>query len=293
MKMEVIYPQLEELYMVITNDFYNLSLEKRGENTTEKLESEKNILKIKDKIKQLKIFISKNKTKNINDSDIIQFLSKYINIIDTFFTKEKIEKIEVQYADQYCLSYLALVFFKFFCDDNEDMKELFQFNIDKYENFSKFIIHYSLFKQIKGIYEENSISVLNECKIYKNLFIYLIIKFDNDSIFHPKSNEEEYEKIENEKENANKINIEQFKENDLITTKTNSGKKENRLNNGISEEKQIDNDINARNKICEINEDLDSSIKKDVKNIIDEKVNEKLNEIKSEMKVTSINNKTI
>jgi len=42
MKMEVIYPQLEELYMVITNDFYNLSLEKRGENTTEKLEYEKN-----------------------------------------------------------------------------------------------------------------------------------------------------------------------------------------------------------------------------------------------------------
>ena len=317
MKMEVIYPQLEELYMVITNDFYNLSLEKRGENTTEKLESEKNILKIKDKIKQLKIFISKNKTKNINDSDIIQFLSKYINIIDTFFTKEKIEKIEVQYADQYCLSYLALVFFKFFCDDNEDMKELFQFNIDKYENFSKFINHYSLFKQIKGIYEENSISVLNECKIDKNLFIYLIIKFDNDSIFYPKSNEEGHKKIENEKENANKINIEQFKENDLITTKTNSGKKENRLNNGISEEKQIHNDINARNKICEINEDLDSSIKKDVKdnltaniittninnyeneskeniiskdikNIIDEKVNEKLNEIKSEMKVTSI-----
>ena len=263
--MQVIYPQLEELYMVITNDFYKIYLDKKGENTKEKLDSEKNNLNIKDKIELLKIFISKNKTKNINNSDIIYFLSKYIDNIDSFFSKEKIERIEVQYVDQYCLSYIALVYFNFFCNDKEDIKELFQFNIDKYEHFSKFIIHYSLLNQIKDIYEENSISVLNNNKIYKNLFINLIIKFDNDSIFYPKSYEEEHEKIEKVKENANKNNIESFKENDLSTTKTNSEKKENRLINGNSEEKKSHNDIDVQNKICEIDEDLDLSIKKDLK----------------------------
>ena len=202
--MQVIYPQLEELYVVKTNDFYKMYLEKTDENV-KYLDSEKNNLNIKDKIEQLKIFISKNKAKNINDFDIVQFLSTYIENIDNFFTKEKKEKIEVQYADQYCLSYIALVFFKFFCDDKKDIKDLFSFNIDKYEYFSKFIIHYSLLNQIKDFYEENSISVLNEYKFNKNLYLNIIIKFDNDSIFYPKSNEEEHKKTENEKENANKI----------------------------------------------------------------------------------------
>ena len=216
--MQVIYPQLEELYIVITNDFYKMYMEKTDENAKEKLDLEKNNLNIKDKIKQLKIFISKNKAKNINDSDIFQFLSTYIENIDKFFTKEKIEKIEVQYADQYCLSYIALVFFKFFCDDKEDIKDLFSFDVDKYEHFSKFIIHYSLFNQIKDFYEENSISVLNEYKFYKNLYLNIIIKFDNDSIFYPKSNEEEHKKTENKKENAKKIEKQALKRKKKIAT---------------------------------------------------------------------------
>ena len=100
--MQVIYPQLEELYIVITNDFYKMYMEKTDENAKEKLDLEKNNLNIKNKI-----FILKNKEKIYNDSDIIQFLSTYIENIDKFFTKEKIEKIEVQYSDQYCLSYIV------------------------------------------------------------------------------------------------------------------------------------------------------------------------------------------
>ena len=294
MNMEVIYPQLEELYKVITNDFYKMYLEKKDENAKEKLDSEKNNLNIKDKIEQLKIFISKNKTKNINDFDIIQFLSKYIDIIDSFYSKEKIEEIEVQYADQYCLSYIALVFFKFFCDDKEDLNELFHFNINKYQHFSEFITHYSLLRQMKLIYEEISFPVLEEFKIYKDLFINLIKKFDNDSIFYPKSNEGEHEKTENEKENVNKNNIEQFKENDLSTTKTNSEKKEK---NGNSEEKKINNDINVQNKIYEINEDMNSSIKKDLSvnsttKIIKSNINNSENESQENIISKDINKKT-
>ena len=143
--MQAIYPQLEELFKVITNDCFILYLEKTGENLEEAFESKKNNLNIKDKIEKLKSFNSKSKTKNINDFDINQFLAKYIDNMHTFFSKEKIEKIEVQYADEYCLSYIALVYFKFLCVDKVDINELFEFKIDEYEHFSKFIIHYSLF----------------------------------------------------------------------------------------------------------------------------------------------------
>ena len=80
-------------------------------------------------------------------------------------------------------------------------------------------------KQIKDIYEENASPLLSEYKIDKNIFIYLILKFDKDAIFYPKLNEEIYEETENEKENVNKIYTESFKENDLSTPKTNSEKK--------------------------------------------------------------------
>ena len=59
--MEVIYPQLEELYKVITNDCYILYFEKKGENIEETFGSKKNNLNIKDKIEKLKLFISKRK----------------------------------------------------------------------------------------------------------------------------------------------------------------------------------------------------------------------------------------
>ena len=39
--MQVIYPQLEELYIVITNDFYKMYMEKTDENAKEKLDLEK------------------------------------------------------------------------------------------------------------------------------------------------------------------------------------------------------------------------------------------------------------
>ena len=256
--MQPIYPQLEELYTAITKDCFKLYLEKEGKKIKKKYKSKKhNIITIKDKIKELKLFISKSNGKNIKDSEMFQFLSKYIYYMDAFLSEKIIEKIDVQYADEYCLPYIALVCFKFFCDDKIDINELLKFKIDKYEHFQNFISHYKLLEQILIEFEEKVTPLLNNNKSDNNLFIKLIIKFDYDGKFYPKLNENKNEVLESG--NFNEIYIESSKENDLNSTKANSDKKESPKNNTNSEEK-----INYENKIGEIDKDMNSSIKIDL-----------------------------
>ena len=309
--MQPIYPQLEELYTVITKDCFKLYSEKEGKKIKKKYKSKKhNIITIKDKIKELKLFISKSNGKNIKDSEMFQFLSKYIYYMDAFLSEKIIKKIDVQYADEYCLPYIALVCFKFFCDDKIDINELLKFKIDKYDHFQNFISHYKLLEQILIEFEEKVTPLLNNNKSDNNLFIKLIIKFDYDGKFYPKLNENKNEVLESG--NFNEIYIESSKENDLNSTKANSDKKESPKNNTNSEEK-----INYENKIGEIDKDMNSSIKidlnenltikkigvnyhslestnekslmrKETENNINENANDEIMELKIELKVLRI-----
>ena len=241
---------------------------------------------------------------------MFQFLSKYIYYMDAFLSEKIIEKIDVQYADEYCLPYIALVCFKFFCDDKIDINELLKFKIDKYEHFQKFISHYKLLEQILIEFEEKVTPLLNNNKFDNNLFIKLIIKIDYDGKFYPKLNENKNEVLESG--NFNEIYIESSKENDLNSTKANSDKKESPKNNTNSEEKMY-----YENKIGEIDKDMNSSIKidlnenptikkievnynslegtnkknlmrKETENNINENINDEIKELKIELSVLRI-----
>ena len=241
---------------------------------------------------------------------MFQFLSKYIYYMDAFLSEKIIEKIDVQYADEYCLPYIALVCFKFFCDDKIDINELLKFKIDKYEHFQNFISHYKLLEQILIEFEEKVTPLLNNNKFDNNLFIKLIIKIDYDGKFYPKLNENKNEVLESG--NFNEIYIESSKENDLNSTKANSDKKESPKNNTNSEEKMY-----YENKIGEIDKDMNSSIKidlnenptikqievnynslegtnkknlmrKETENNINENINDEIKELKIELSVLRI-----
>ncbi len=90
--MSVLFPTSLELYKAITNDCYAIFLEQNNENSIKKsFEAEKNNISIKDKLDKLKFIILDNITNNKKYSDIIHFSSKYLNIIHSFFGKDKID----------------------------------------------------------------------------------------------------------------------------------------------------------------------------------------------------------
>ena len=84
--MSTLFPSFDELYKDIINDCYKIlssQQNKKDKNPTD------NQISIFYKINELKSNIIDNKSKNNKYSDIISFISMYINNLSIFFQKMK------------------------------------------------------------------------------------------------------------------------------------------------------------------------------------------------------------
>ena len=213
--MSIIFPKLEELYSNITNDCYIYTLQQNNKN--QKILDKELFVPIKNKtdiIKRLEVIknsISNHMSKNQKYSYINTFTSKYICTIMNFYSKNQTINIELKYYDQFCLAYIALVGYCCFYSNIDDDDELFIFHSEKYKNFSKFLLYYSIANPLKEYYEEHSFKVKKDCNDESKLYLCLIIKFDSDHQYYPmlisvQQNEKEEMKNNLIKE-INQINI--------------------------------------------------------------------------------------
>jgi len=233
--MSIILPKLKELYIAIINDCYAFLLEqnKKVENSI-KVSFEIEQKDINYKLNKLKLCISDIEINNKKYSDLIYFSSIYIYNICKFFEEEEINSnLELKYYDEFCLSYIALVGFRFFFINNINDNKLFKFQIDEYNKFSEFLSKYLILEEIKTYYEEFSIPIQNEFKDSKNLYINLIGRFDPEYLFYPqlikeinnKNNETESNQCNNSTNNKIKEYVESLNGGDLNTTKDSEKKK--------------------------------------------------------------------
>ena len=132
--MSKVFPKLEELYIVLANDCYLLFLIQNFEkkkNIIKKLyQQRKNKSDILDILVLIKSNISANKSKLKKYSDITSFSLEYFNTISEFFARNDISNNEVRYANDFCLSYIALIGFRNVLVDLEE-DEIFIFQSEK------------------------------------------------------------------------------------------------------------------------------------------------------------------
>ena len=179
--MSTIFPTFDELYKAIINDCYKiLSVQQNGKDKS----LTDNQINIIYKINALKSNIIDNKSKSDKYSDIISFTSIYINNLSIFFSKNEIDDIYVEYADVYCLAYIALVGFKHNLINNLENDEILSFKFTNYENFSNILVKYNISEQIIGYYQEHL--NLIRSKSNNNIYLNLIKEFDPENQFYHK-----------------------------------------------------------------------------------------------------------
>ena len=172
--MSTIFPTFDELYKAIINDCYKiLSVQQNGKDKS----LTDNQINIIYKINALKSNIIDNKSKNDKYSDIISFTSIYINNLSIFFSKNEIDDIYVEYADVYCLAYIALVGFKFNLINNLQNDEIFSFKFTNYENFSNILLKHQI--------SEEHLNLIRS-KSNNNIYLNFIKEFDPENQFYPK-----------------------------------------------------------------------------------------------------------
>ena len=139
--MSTLFPSFDELYKDIINDCYKILSSQQNEKDKNPTDNQISIFY---KINELKSNIIDNKSKNNKYSDIISFISMYINNLSIFFSKNEIDDIYVEYADVYCLAYIALVGFKYNLINNLENDEILSFKFTNYENFSNILVKYNI-----------------------------------------------------------------------------------------------------------------------------------------------------
>ena len=274
------FPTSKELYKAITNDCFSFYLEQSNENSNkETLEKENKNISIIDKLNKLKLIISDNKANKQKYSDIIDFTLKYINIMHTFFEKEKLNNPEVRYYNQYCLAYIALVGFRCFYINNMNEDQIFKFKVDEYKEFSKFLDNYTIKDPIKNFYELNSLEILTKFKDNDELYLNLIYYFDIDNLFDSQIKNEE----NNEYESYNRDNLE--------TTKNDNEEKQKdlNLNENINRNSNSYADNTTENKNCSSKDNnIHGNLNIIEQNDCEEKIQNNENEI-NELQKNNIN----
>ena len=173
------FPKLYELYEVIINDCYKIFSLQQKEKDKNSVEGPIDLI---NKIETLKLNIKDNKYNNQKYPDIISFSLKYINNIFTFFLNKEENNIDVEYIDDYCLAYIALVGFRYNLIKKIEEDELFLFELKNYENYSNFLTKYNIKDQVIQYYKELS----NPLKNSINIEIITLIKvFDAEKKFFP------------------------------------------------------------------------------------------------------------
>ena len=268
---KVVFPKLEELYIVITNDWYInflIQANKDAKNSVKEFYMQRtNKADIINILNLLKGFMSKSEPKDKKYSSITSFTSIYLNKILNFFSQKEVINIEVKLAHQYCLAYIALAGLEcFFINLDDD--ELFGFHLIKYKNYSNFLEKYTLSTSMKNFYEKNSTQLKQNNNIETNQYLNLIITFDADYQFSPQLISEKQsinEGIENNDYkaiNQEKVFIESNNGRELNTTQDDSEKKtkinnksENDNNNLIENSKDNISNINIDNNNTENKKD--------------------------------------
>ena len=149
--MPIIFPKFDELYEVIINDCLEIYSE---QNKLKSNNSKKDNLDIIDKIYELKYSLRENKSKNKKFSDIVLFLSFYLNDIKNFFIDKERNNSKVEFAEDFCLAYILLTGYRFNLINKIETEELFMLQLKYYKNFSNFLKYYTLTEQIKKRYNE-------------------------------------------------------------------------------------------------------------------------------------------
>ncbi len=265
---EIIFPKLDELYTAITKDCYNylyLSCSEQVQKSIDNiLISQKGRSDIYNQLYVIKYYIAKNKSKYKNYSDIIRFVSKYIDIMFAFFSKEQIAIIDVKFYYEYCLAYIVLVGYGYTLNNSLNDDKLFIFEVGEYDYFSCLLSKYGLFVKLKNFYEQCSSALRNINDKYFNL----IAAFDKDYLFILDMAIEKEERCDSSKGS------------DLDSTKDNSGKKGNSKNEikekkeakEGNENKDINNNLNIN--ITNYNNDSNDSEKEINLNETSSKINE-------------------
>lgn len=265
---EIIFPKLDELYTAITKDCYNylyLSCSEQVQKSIDNiLISQKGRSDIYNQLYVIKYYIAKNKSKYKNYSDIIRFVSKYIDIMFAFFSKEQIAIIDVKFYYEYCLAYIVLVGYGYTLNNSLNDDKLFIFEVGEYDYFSCLLSKYGLFVKLKNFYEQCSSALRNINDKYFNL----IAAFDKDYLFILDMAIEKEERCDSSKGS------------DLDSTKDNSGKKGNSKNEikekeeaeEGNENKDINNNLNIN--ITNFNNDSNDSEKEINLNETSSKINE-------------------
>ena len=265
---EIIFPKLDELYTAITKDCYNylyLSCSQQVQKSIDNiLISQKGRSDIYNQLYVIKYYIAKNKSKYKNYSDIIRFVSKYIDIMFAFFSKEQIAIIDVKFYYEYCLAYIVLVGYGYTLNNSLNDDKLFIFEVGEYDYFSCLLSKYGLFVKLKNFYEQCSSALRNINDKYFNL----IAAFDKDYLFILDMAIEKEERCDSSKGS------------DLDSTKDNSGKKGNSKNEikekeeakEGNENKDINNNLNIN--ITNYNNDSNDSEKEINLNETSSKINE-------------------
>jgi hypothetical protein len=265
---EIIFPKLDELYTAITKDCYNylyLSCSEQVQKSIDNiLISQKGRSDIYNQLYVIKYYIAKNKSKYKNYSDIIRFVSKYIDIMFAFFSKEQIAIIDVKFYYEYCLAYIVLVGYGYILNNSLNDDKLFIFEVGEYDYFSCLLSKYGLFVKLRNFYEQCSSALRNINDKYFNL----IAAFDKDYLFILDMAIEKEERCDSSKGS------------DLDSTKDNSGKKGNSKNEikekeeakEGNENKDINNNLNIN--ITNYNNDSNDSEKEINLNETFSKINE-------------------
>ena len=216
----------------------------KKKNIIKKLyQQRKNKSDILDILVLIKSNISANKSKLKQYSDITSFSLEYFNTTPEFFARNDISNNEVRYANDFCLSYIALIGFRnVFVDLEED--EIFIFQSEKYSYFSEFLNKYNILTDIKNFYEKYS----NEIKVKyyndKNLYLYLIIRFDSSFQFYQKLIEDKKTHQNSEYKNGVYIQENSGKETkNLIINEQDNNKSTQKSKNNLTLNKGDDENI--------------------------------------------------
>ena len=233
--MSQIFPKLEALYKTIIHDYFKIYSEKVIKN---KKSSKKKSHKSNKKKDDINIILDtlESYCVNHNENDkkysaLTSFTLEYLNTISEFLKKYTNNNFEAKYLDIYCLAYISLVGFECFFTDLQTDDELFLFKPEKYLYFSEFIKNNLNVQDLKEYYETYSKDIRIDFNNDKNLYSYLIIRFDVDNQFQSQlidekqKNNEEASSIENKNGENNQLFIESTKKDDSNMTQEISGKK--------------------------------------------------------------------
>ena len=259
-------PKSDELYMAIINDMYFILFEacdsKVKISIKKFLDVNKDIPEINNKIYLLKLYLSDEDLHKNKDETIIHLTLNYILYIE--YSLKHYDFKNVQFIEDFCLAYLALVCFRFIYVINRQNEQFLSFDLTFFDNYSALIENYQITVKIKAFYEKKAFPLSNK----ENKYIELLKIFDINKIISLKNGQEEEKINQNNKKEPLDSKKEEIKQNNFNQNRNDSIPKNNNLNNNNSQinisnikdingnKKEITNEKNLAKESAEHTKDL-------------------------------------